>query len=175
MKDWDAQFKLSDHFKLYEVEKSETAIARGIDNQLTSEDQIHRAAAFAHAILEPIREKFGSFSPNSWFRCEELEKALTWESGFKSWCSAHRMAYDVSSWGQYFERKQHPKVEACDIEIAGIDNKELFNWIKDNLEGEFDQLLIEGYHRGDPSSGWVHVSRRYDGPQRGFVGAIPNP
>jgi zinc D-Ala-D-Ala carboxypeptidase len=46
--------------------------------------------------------------------------------------------------------------QAADIEIAGIDNKVLFNWIKDNME--FDQLILEYYKEGIPDSGWVHVS-----------------
>jgi zinc D-Ala-D-Ala carboxypeptidase len=37
-----------------------------------------------------------------------------------------------------------------------VDNKELAEWIRDNLE--FDQLILEFYRDGEPDSGWVHVS-----------------
>ena len=45
---------------------------------------------------------------------------------------------------------------AADIEIVGIPNKELAEWIRDNLE--FDQLILEFYRDDDPAAGWVHVS-----------------
>jgi zinc D-Ala-D-Ala carboxypeptidase len=44
----------------------------------------------------------------------------------------------------------------ADIEIPGIPNAELAEWIKDNLE--FNQLILEFYTPGVPDSGWVHVS-----------------
>jgi zinc D-Ala-D-Ala carboxypeptidase len=46
--------------------------------------------------------------------------------------------------------------QACDIEIPGIPNAELAEWIKDNLE--YNQLILEFYTPGVPDSGWVHVS-----------------
>ena len=45
---------------------------------------------------------------------------------------------------------------AADIEIPGVANAELAEWIKDNLE--FRQLILEFYTPGIPDSGWVHVS-----------------
>jgi hypothetical protein len=61
-----------------------------------------------------------------------------------------------SSWEKYFERKQHPKGQAVDVEYPGVDNDELFYWIRDNLA--FDQLIREFPKVGIPSSGWVHIS-----------------
>jgi zinc D-Ala-D-Ala carboxypeptidase len=43
-----------------------------------------------------------------------------------------------------------------DFEIIGVDNKDLFDWIKNNLE--FDQLILEFYKDGEANSGWIHVS-----------------
>lgn len=52
---------------------------------------------------------------------------------------------------------QHMRCEAADIEIDGLDNYSLADWIRLNLE--FDQLILEHHHpdRG-PNDGWVHVS-----------------
>jgi hypothetical protein len=51
---------------------------------------------------------------------------------------------------------QHCKGEAADLEIFGVANNELADWIKENLM--FDQLILEYYTPGEPNSGWVHVS-----------------
>jgi hypothetical protein len=45
---------------------------------------------------------------------------------------------------------------AADIEIPGVPNAELAQWIMDNLE--YTQLILEFYTPGIPDSGWVHVS-----------------
>jgi zinc D-Ala-D-Ala carboxypeptidase len=65
---------------------------------------------------------------------------------------------------------QHMKGEAIDIDCdvyGRITNKQLFEWIRDNLD--FDQLLLEGGIKG-----WVHVSYKATG-NRKSVGTIPNP
>jgi zinc D-Ala-D-Ala carboxypeptidase len=48
------------------------------------------------------------------------------------------------------------KASAADIEIPGVPNSELAEWIRDNLE--YTQLILEFYTRGVPDSGWVHAS-----------------
>ena len=53
-------------------------------------------------------------------------------------------------------KSQHCKGEAADLEIFGVANNELADWIKENLM--FDQLILEYYIPGEPNSGWVHVS-----------------
>ena len=40
---------------------------------------------------------------------------------------------------------------AADFEIPGVDNRELAQWIRDNLE--VDQGILEFYKDGEPSSG----------------------
>jgi len=45
---------------------------------------------------------------------------------------------------------------AADIEIPGVPNGELAQWIVDNLS--FRQVILEFYTPGIPDSGWVHVS-----------------
>jgi uncharacterized protein YcbK (DUF882 family) len=48
------------------------------------------------------------------------------------------------------------KGQAADIEIPGVPNSELAEYIRDNLP--FTQVILEFYTRGVPDSGWVHVS-----------------
>jgi zinc D-Ala-D-Ala carboxypeptidase len=50
----------------------------------------------------------------------------------------------------------HCRGQAADIEIPGVANADLAQWIADNLE--FRQLILEFYTPGIPDSGWVHVS-----------------
>ena len=159
------------HFKPYEVSKSTTAVREGIDNTPT-EAQLAAAQELARNILDPVREHFGiAFSPESWFRCEALEKVIT-RVGFGRWCRKNGMPKDADAWAIYFPRKQHPKGQAADFEIPGVDNLEVFEWIRDNCK--FDQLIQEGYRQGEPNSGWIHVSYIVNG-NRNEAFAIENP
>jgi len=45
---------------------------------------------------------------------------------------------------------------AADIEVPGVDNLVLAQWVVDNLE--FRQTILEFYKPGIGDSGWVHVS-----------------
>ena len=122
---------LSTHFSLAELTKSSTASRLNIDN--TPDDaQIEALKLVALNILEPIRERYGAFTPNSGFRCQELNTAIG------------------SS-----PNSQHIKGQAVDLELVGVDNYNLACWCQDNLK--FDQLILECY-TGSPTSGWVHIS-----------------
>ena len=133
--------RLSKHFTLQELTKSQTAVRRGIDNTPTQE---HKDAltSLCEAILEPCRVHFARpIAPSSGYRSVALCEAIG--SSAKS---------------------QHAKGEAADFEIRTIPNIDLARWIRDNLE--FDQLILEFYDGIDPNSGWVHVSYRADGKNR---------
>jgi hypothetical protein len=159
------------HFKPYEVSKSNTAVREGIDNT-PNEAQLEAAQALARNVLDPVREHFGiAFSPESWFRCEALEKVVT-RNGFGRWCRDRGIAKDANAWADYFPLKSHPKGQAADFEIPGVDNLEVFEWIRDNCK--FDQLIQEGYRQGEPNSGWIHVSYRPAG-NRNEAFDIENP
>ncbi len=163
--------KLSLWFREYELARSATADRLGINNRPPKWAR-DNAVELATHVLDPIRKAFGiPFSPQSWYRGEELEKALTWEKGFRKWCAKytkpwlsqanlHRVPLEHNgvdkSWSEYFERKSHPKGQAADIEIPGVDNDKLFFWIRDHLE--YDQLIREYPVPSDGMSGWVHVS-----------------
>ena len=125
--------KLSGHFSLAELTKSQTATRKGIDNKPTLE-HIENLTELCVQILEPTRRNFSKpMVITSGYRSEELCEAI----GSKS-------------------TSQHAKGEAADFEMFGVDNKELAKYIKNNLV--FDQLILEFYNPDDPSSGWVHCS-----------------
>ena len=133
--------KLSANFTLEELTKSQTAERMGIDNQ-PSEAEIENLRHLCEKILQPVRDVFGKpFVPSSGYRCVELCEAI----GSKA-------------------TSQHAKGQAADFEVPGVSNYDLAKWIEENLD--FDQLILECYKKGDPSSGWVHCSYNPDGPQR---------
>ena len=98
----------------------------------------------ANHILQPVRDQFGPIRVNSGYRGLPLNKAV---GGSKT--------------------SQHCKGEAADFESSRIGNYKLACWCRDNLE--FDQLILEFYTQGEPSSGWVHCSYRTDGQNRGKI------
>jgi uncharacterized protein YcbK (DUF882 family) len=133
--------KLTQHFTLEEMTKSQTASRKGIDNTAPPE-VVENLKALCENVLEKIRIHFGKpLSINSGYRGPKLNKAI---GGAKN--------------------SQHMTGQAADIEMVGMDNKILFCWIKDNLE--FDQLILEYYKPGVPDSGWVHVSWNSQGNRK---------
>jgi zinc D-Ala-D-Ala carboxypeptidase len=133
--------RLSQHFTLEEMTKSQTASRKGIDNTAPPE-VVENLKALCENVLEKIRIHFGKpLSINSGYRGPKLNKAI---GGAKN--------------------SQHMTGQAADIEMVGMDNKILFCWIKDNLE--FDQLILEYYKPGIPDSGWVHVSWNSNGNRK---------
>ena len=125
--------KLSANFQLSELVKSQIAERKGISNN-PSPTHIDNLKALCVNVLQPIRSHFDApVMISSGYRSGELCIAI----GSKP-------------------TSQHAEGKAADIEVVGVDNKELAQWIKDNLE--YDQLILEFYRDGEPDSGWVHVS-----------------
>ena len=132
---------LSKHFSLSELTKSDTAIRKGIDNT-PNDQEVENLILLCNEILEPVREHYGiPFAPNSGFRCLDLNRAIG------------------SS-----DNSQHVSGKAVDFEISGLDNKEVALWVMENCD--FDQLILEFYKEGEPSSGWVHCSYDVDKEHR---------
>lgn len=130
---------VSKNFQLYELTKSDTAIRQGIPNSFSSEEDLHCAVYLCRNVMQPVREKFGRYTPNSVFRSQMLERAI--KGTPPDWIST----------------SQHVKGRACDIEVLSATNMKLAKWVRDNLE--FDQLILENYSANEgPNSGWVHVS-----------------
>jgi hypothetical protein len=124
---------LTKNFTLAEMTKSETALRYGMDNT-PGEQEIAALKLLAEKVLQPVRDHFGrGVKVNSGFRHPEVNAKV---GGSKT--------------------SDHCRGQAADIEIPGVPNAELAEWIKDNLE--FRQLILEFYTPGIPDSGWVHVS-----------------
>ena len=125
--------KLTENFTLSEMVKSETALRNGLDNT-PGDAEIANLKLLAEKVLQPIRNHYKTgVKVNSGFRHPEVNAAV---GGSKT--------------------SDHCKGQAADIEIPGVANANLAEWIKNNLE--FTQLILEFYTPGIPDSGWVHVS-----------------
>lgn len=125
--------KLSPHFSLSEFTKSQTAVRRNIDNtpSLTAIDNLQ---LLVDNVLQPIRLHFGlPITISSGYRSPQLNTAIGGSA-----------------------TSDHCLGMAADIEIIGVDNKQLAIYIRDNLP--FTQLILEFYTKGVADSGWVHVS-----------------
>ena len=124
---------LSANFTLKELTKSDTATRLGLDNT-PDEQALENLKTLCEKVLQPVREHFGkSVTVNSGYRSPESNAAV---GGSKT--------------------SDHCKGQAADIEIVGVANADLAQWIMDNLE--YTQLILEFYTPGIPDSGWVHVS-----------------
>jgi hypothetical protein len=98
------------------------------------EQALENLKTLCDMVLQPVREHYGkSVTVNSAYRSPESNAAV---GGSKT--------------------SDHCKGMAADIEIVGVANADLAQWIMDNLE--YTQLILEFYTPGIPDSGWVHVS-----------------
>jgi len=132
--------KISTHITYKEGTQSNTAIRRRIRNE-PNEAQLTAMKAVAKTVFEPLRLHFNQpIRINSFFRSAALNKAI---GGSRT--------------------SQHCDGEAIDIDATnGITNKQLFDYIKENLE--FDQLIWEFGTNKEPD--WVHVSYTASKPNR---------
>ena len=124
--------KLSSNFTLSELCKSETAARKGIDNT-PPEAVVNNLSTLVNMVLQKVRDKLGVVMVTSGYRSPELNKAIGGSA-----------------------TSDHCKGLAADFEVVGFDNKELAQWIQQNLI--FKQLILEFYEEGQPNSGWVHCS-----------------
>jgi len=124
---------LTTNFTLNELTQSETALRKGLNNAPT-QDVISALQLLAINVLQPVREHYNKgVKVNSGYRSPEVNASV---GGSKT--------------------SDHCKGQAADIEIPGVANAELAQYIKDELQ--FTQLILEFYTPGVPDSGWVHVS-----------------
>jgi hypothetical protein len=124
---------ISKHISEKEATKSVTALRLGIDNTPDG-DTLNNMKIVAEKVFEPLREYVGgAIKINSFYRSSALNEAIGGST-----------------------RSQHCKGQAMDIDdIYGHKtNKEMFTWIKDNLD--FDQMIWEFGNEDNPD--WVHVS-----------------
>lgn len=124
---------ISKHISEKEATKSVTALRLGIDNTPDG-DTLNNMKIVAEKVFEPLREWVGgAIKINSFYRSPALNEAIGGST-----------------------RSQHCKGQAIDIDdIYGHKtNKEMFNYIKDNID--FDQMIWEFGNEDNPD--WVHVS-----------------
>lgn len=124
---------LTKNFTLAEMTKSETALRHDLDNT-PGEAEIAAMQLLCEKVLQPVRDHFGKgVKVNSAYRHPDVNQKV---GGSRN--------------------SDHTRGQAADIEIPGVANADLAQWIVDNLE--FRQCILEFYTPGVPDSGWVHVS-----------------
>ena len=124
---------LTKNFTLSEMTKSETALRFSMGNH-PGETELENLKILCEKVLQPVRDHYG--------------KGVKVNSGFR-----HPL---VNAKVGGSSRSEHCKGMAADIEIPGVPNADLAEWIRDNLN--YTQLILEFYTPGIPDSGWVHVS-----------------
>ena len=107
--------KISEHYTIFDVVNSATAISKKIDNRPTAQNIIN-ATALAKNVLEKIPFPFRI---NCWLRNAVLNKAV---GGVKT--------------------SQHQSAQAVDITPTKDKLELVYQWIKKNLI--YDQLIHEG-------------------------------
>ena len=125
--------QLTANFSLKELTASQTAERKGIDNTPSTEHQ-ENLKLLCESVLQPVRDHF--------------EQVVSVSSGYRSPELCTAIGSKITS--------QHARGEAADFEIFGVSNKELADYINENLE--YDQLILEYWKESDPNSGWVHCS-----------------
>tara|TARA_B100000212_G_scaffold261468_1_gene201353 strand:- start:15055 stop:15516 length:462 start_codon:yes stop_codon:yes gene_type:complete len=124
---------ISKHITYKESIRSNTALRRGIDNT-PGDYELSNMNNIAVNLFEPLREWVGGpIKITSFFRCEELNKAIGGSS-----------------------RSQHCQGRAMDLDdtFGHKTNAEMFEYIKSNLS--YDQLIWE--FGDDENPDWIHVS-----------------
>ena len=131
---------------LKELLFSETATRLNINNE--PNDQIlFNLQTLIHEVINPIVNHFGDIKITSGYRSPEL--CLKIGSSIKS---------------------QHCLGMAVDCEVLGIPNKEVSDFVVNNLD--FDQCILEFWKPEEPNSGWVHCSYKPSGNRKMYLRAF---
>lgn len=133
--------QLSPNFTLMEFTKSQAGERMGIDNT-PPPHAIASLKLLCLFVLEPVRFHY--------------KRPVVINSGYRGTVLNEAVRGSISS--------QHCKGEAADIEVIGIANGDLAKWMANNVP--YDQLILECYRKGEPTSGWVHVSYKPKGNRR---------
>lgn len=147
--------KISEHVYYSEVIHSDTAVAKGINNEPSAE-QLELIKACAVNIYDKVRNAAeGPVKINSIFRSDDLNKAI---KGSRT--SQHSVGLDPSknSYGAAFDLDDDHYYKG----LCKMNNRDMFHYIKDNLD--FDQLIWEFGTKDFPK--WIHVSYRPDNKNR---------
>jgi zinc D-Ala-D-Ala carboxypeptidase len=137
---------LNKSFTLNELTKSQEATRLGIDN-IPNEEHIENLKILCEKILQPLRDYYGM--------------PVSVSSGYRSVALCEAIGSSAKS--------QHTKGQAADFEIFGVANKDVANFITQNLE--YDQCILEFWNENEPNSGWVHCSFNKDGNRNQYLKA----
>ena len=126
---------ISKHISEKEATKSVTALRLNIDNTPNG-TALNNMKILAEKVFEPLREWVGGpIKITSFYRSPDLCLALGSKTSSQHTC------------------KNGAAIDIDDI-YGHKTNKEMFDWIKENLD--FDQLIYEFGNEENPD--WVHVS-----------------
>ena len=125
--------QLSKNFTLEELIESQSARRNVITEQFTpSHAVIENLRKLCENLLQPLRDGIGKpIKISSGYRCKRLNKKI---GGAPN--------------------SEHIEGKAVDIQAVGYTNKELFDYIKKNMN--YRQLIWEYGTKEEPA--WVHVS-----------------
>jgi hypothetical protein len=138
--------ELSKSFTLNELIKSQEAIRLGIEN-IPNKEHIENLKILCEKILQPLRDYYG------------LPVSIS--SGYRSVALCEAIGSSAKS--------QHTKGQAADFEIFAIANKDVADFIVQNLE--YDQCILEFWNENEPNSGWVHCSYSINGNRKQYLKA----
>jgi len=124
--------KLSKNFSLTELTRSQTASRLGLDNTPTL-TVIDNLQALVDNVLQPMRDALGPVNITSGYRSPDVNAAVGGSN------TSH-----------------HSRGMAADLTVVGKTNKDVCEWIRDNLK--FTQLIWEFPTKENPQAGWVHVA-----------------
>ena len=137
---------ISNNITYKEATKSNTAKRYGIKNT-PNDFQLSNMKMVAEKCFQPLREMHKkSIGVSSFLRSKKLNEHPA-INGSKT--SQHLQ-------GLYSKLEEGAIDIDADIYDNGITNKEIFNWLKDNVD--FDQLIWEYGTSKEPA--WVHISFR---------------
>lgn len=124
---------LSKNFAVEEFYRSPTAIRHGLNNEPSAE-VVNNLIDLVDNLLQPLRDKLDKpIKILSGYRCPELNKLVGGANN-----------------------SDHLYGKAADITVTGLDNKELFFFIKNNFK--FTKLILEFYDEANPANSWCHAS-----------------
>ena len=130
---------------LKELLFSETATRLAIPNEATNEILIN-LQTLIQEVINPIVNHFEDIKITSGYRSPEL--CLKIGSSIKS---------------------SHTLGQALDCEVLGVDNRELADWVVNNLE--YDQVILEFWKPEEANSGWVHISYNKENNRKMYLRA----
>lgn len=152
--------KISFHISYKEATRSGTAKRFDIDNSPT-EFQLMNMKMVAETCFEPLRFHHGKpIFVSSFMRSKELNE----HPAIKGSKTSQHMQ------GLYSKEEEGAIDLDADVYDNGITNKEIFHWLKENIE--FDQLIWEFGDNKNPA--WVHASFRKGGNRKQLLIAYKN-